>query len=774
MCATSSFRLWPIAAAILIWPLFLCGADTPASAKDDPATSQATLSTAVSQIVREEIDAGHLTGAVIVIGTGGKVAFRGAFGDRMVIPRKLPMTLDTVFDLASLTKVVATTTAIMQLQESGKLQLDQPVSHYWPDFAKNGKQAITVADLLTHYSALPADLPVPARYSDYRGAMAAIEETAPLAEPGRTFSYSDIDFAALGEIVRRVSGLPLDVYSQRHVFAPLGMHATTFHPSPKQLPKTAPADVEAGELIWGKVQDPMARSMGGIAGHAGLFSTAQDLTRFVEMLLAGGTVDGHRILRSTSVTAMTAPQSPPGEAALRGYGWDIDSPYSMLFSPFFSPRSYGHTGYTGTAIWIDPETRSFLIVLTNRLHPDGSGSARPLEQRLSALVGGIAAKRIGRDRVMTGIDVLKAYGFRQLAGHRIGLVTHAAGTDGDGHRTVDLLAAAKNLRLQAVFSPEHGLKSASEQKVSSGIDAMTGLPVYSLYGDMLRPTDQMLQGIDAIVVDLQDVGARFYTYATTMAYVMEEAARKDLDVYILDRPDPLGDTVQGPMSDPTRPSFTNYLPMPVRHGMTIGELARMFNEAGAIHARLHVIPMRHYKPGQLFADTGLRWIPPSPNLPSSEAAMLYPGVALVEGANVSVGRGTAAPFALVGAPWIDGAKLAGELSRRNIPGISVMPVDFTPSRDAFAGKPCHGVRFSITDQSRLDSPRLGLELIAALYRFYPAQFDIDRTQDLLGSSRDLAAIKAGTPPGEIAAAWHLDRTSFLEQRQKYLIYSGAK
>ncbi|HVJ42168.1 MAG TPA: serine hydrolase [Dongiaceae bacterium] len=773
MCAISPSWLRYIAASILILPLLLWDPNLPAFGKDIPLAPGKGLGTAVSKVVGEEIAAGHLTGAVVVIGMGGEVAFRGAFGERMVTPQRLPMTLDTVFDLASLTKVVATTTAIMQLQEEGKLQFDQPVSRYWPEFAKNGKQSITIADLLTHYSALPADLPVPATYDDYRTAMAAIAETAPLAEPGTTFSYSDIDFSALGEIVQRVSGLPLDIYCQRHIFAPLGMHATTFHVAPAQLPKTAPADVEAGELVWGKVQDPMARNMGGVSGHAGLFSTAADLTRFAEMLLAGGIGNNHRILRSSSVAAMTTPQSPPGQAALRGYGWDIDSPYSMLFSPFFSPRSYGHTGYTGTAIWIDPESRSFVIILTNRLHPDGTGSARQLEQRLSALVGDAAARRIGRDQVMTGIEVLKAYGFRQLAGRRIGLLTHAAGTDSEGHRTVDLFASAGNLHLRTIFSPEHGLSSAAEQQVSSGVDARTGLPIYSLYGDMLRPTDQMLQGLDAIVIDLQDVGARFYTYPTTMAYVMEAAAQKGLDVYVLDRPNPIGDAVQGPMSDPARRSFTNYLPMPVRHGMTLGELARMFNEAGDIHANLHVIAMRHDKPERPFAETGLRWIAPSPNLPHPGEALLYPGVALLEGANVSVGRGTPTPFELVGAPWIDGPKLASELSRRNFAGVVIEAADFTPQRDAFAGQPCHGIRLSITDESRLDSPRLGLEIIAALYRAYPARFDIDRTLDMVGSDSTLAAVKAGTPPGEIAAKWPSEAAAFMAQRQKYLIYSDG-
>ena len=422
---------------------------------------------------------------------------------------------------------------------------------------------------------LPAGIPTRA-WSGTEGALDAIVALKPLAPAGTRFVYSDVDFIVLGEIVRRVSGQPLDAYAAKNIFQPLGMRDTAFRPSAPR-DRIAPADVEGGELRWGEVQDPIAYRMGGVAGHAGAFTTADDLTKFAQMMLAGG----KGVLKPGSVAAMTQPQSPPGGSALRGLGWDIDSPYAVWLAPSFSTQSYGHTGYTGTAIWIDPATRTFLIVLTNRLHPDGKGNNLQMLRRLSTVAG--AASRGEQSRVMSGIDVLEAYGFRQLAGRRVGLITNRSALDSAGRRTADVLhqAGAKQgggPQLVALFSPEHGLDAAAEGKIASGRDRATGLPVFSLYGETRRPTPAMLAGLDALIFDMQDVGARYYTYPTTMAYAMEAAAANKLDFYVLDRPDPItASTVQGAVLDDDLTSFITYLPLPVRHGMTLGELARLFN-----------------------------------------------------------------------------------------------------------------------------------------------------------------------------------------------------
>ncbi|HEX9523143.1 MAG TPA: exo-beta-N-acetylmuramidase NamZ domain-containing protein, partial [Reyranella sp.] len=721
-------------------------ASTPASAAPPAAApSSGATAQAISAIVNEEIAAGHLVGGVVVLGIGDRIVLRQAYGQRSVTPDVKPATLDTIYDAASLTKVMATAVAIQQLVEHGKIDLDQPAATHWPAFAANGKGAITVRQLMTHYAALPAGIPTRG-WSDYQGALDTIVALKPVAPAGTRFNYSDVDFIVLGEIVRRVSGQPLETYAAQHIFQPLGMRDTTFLPSASLRDRIAPADLEGSELRWGDVQDPIAYRMGGVAGHAGVFTTADDLTKFAQMMLAGG----KNVLQPASVAAMTTPQSPPGGAALRGLGWDIDSPYAVWFAPSFSTRSYGHTGYTGTAIWVDPETKTFLIVLTNRLHPDGKGNILKMLRRI-AEVAGAAGRGSAQAHVLSGIDVLEAYGFRELSGRRVGLITNRSARDSAGRRTVDVLHGAAGPQLVALFSPEHGLEASAEGKIASGRDSATGLVVNSLYGSTMRPTATMLAGLDALVFDMQDVGTRYYTYPTTMAYAMEAAAQNQLDFFVLDRPDPItAAMVQGPVLDADLTSFITYLPLPVRYGMTIGELARLFNAEKNLGARLHVVTMRRYGRAMWFDQTGFGWVAPSPNLRRLEQAILYPGVGMIEGANVSVGRGTATPFEVVGAPWIDGTALANQLSARGLAGVRFEAATFTPSESAYAGKTCGGIRLTITDRNLLDTPLLGIELMAALYRLYGSQFLIDHTLGLIGSRASLDAVKAQTDPREIA------------------------
>lgn len=735
-------------------------APTPAAAAP-PSTSGGAQ--AISNIVQEEIAAGHLPGAVVVVGVGDKVVLRQAYGERSVMPDVKPATLDTIYDAASLTKVMATAVAIEQLAERKQIELDRPAAAYWPAFAANGKADITVRQLMTHYAALPPGIPTRA-WSGTQGALDTIAALKPLAPAGTRFVYSDVDFIVLGELVRRVSGEPLESYAAKHIFQPLGMRNTFFRPPAALRDRIAPEDLEGGELRWGEVQDPIAYRMGGVAGHAGVFTTADDLTKFAEMMLSGG----KGVLKPESVAAMTRPQSPPGQPALRGLGWDIDSPYAVWFAPFFSTRSYGHTGYTGTALWIDPETKSFVIVLSNRLHPDGKGNILPMLRRISGVAGAMAS---GHHKVLSGIDVLGAYGFRQLAGRRIGLITNRSARDATGRRTADVLHAAAGPKLVALFSPEHGLDAAAEGRIASGRDQATGLPVYSLYGDTKRPTPAMLAGLDALVFDMQDVGTRYYTYATTMAYAMEAAAANKIDFFVLDRPNPItASTVQGPVLDADLTSFVTYMPLPVRHGMTMGELARLFDKEKNLRAPLRVIGMRYYNRAEWFDQTGFAWVPPSPNLRNLGQAVLYPGVGMIEGANVSVGRGTDTPFEVVGAPWIDGKALAQQLTVRGIAGVRFEATSFTPRESAYAGQACGGVRVILTDRNRLDSPLLGLELMAALWRLYGDQFQINRTIGLLGSRESLDAVKAGADPRDIARSWTAGLDGFRLTRERQLLY----
>ena len=721
---------------------------------------------AVAEIVQREIAVHHIPGAVIVVGGPGGVIYREAFGDRITAPEHEKLTPNAIFDLASLTKVVATTTAIMQLAEAGKLSLDDKVVKYWPQFGANGKDAITISQLLTHISGLRPDLDLREQWRGRKAALGRIADERPLSLPGTSFRYSDINFIVLGELVNRISGKPLDAYSRERIFRPLGMVDTGFNPSVRKRLLVVPTDRQDGMLRWGKVQDPTAYRMGGVAGHAGLFSTADDLSHFAEMMLAEGSRHGVRVLSPPTVRRMTSKFDLPA-GIKRGLGWDIASDYDAGMAMIFGPGSYGHTGYTGTSLWIDTQTKTYLIILTSRLYPDDRGDVRSLRQDVAYSVASIYRT----PKITLGIDVLKEQNFEQLKGLRIGLLTNQTGRDWDGRRTIDVLAHAPDVHLAAIFSPEHGLNSDQNSNVESGRDETTGLPIYSLYGAARRPTPDMLAGLDAIVVDLQDAGARFYTYATTLAYVMEESAKHNIEVIILDRPNPIGAAgVKGPVLEPDLESFTGYFPTPVEHGMTLGELSSLFNGEKKIGADLTVVRMRGYQSLSWYDETGLTWISPSPNLRSPAEAILYPGVGLIEGTNLSVGRGTATPFEVVGAPWIDGQQLADYLSSRMIPGVLFQAVEFTPDQDRYAGKACRGVRIELTDRNGLDAPGLGLEIAAALHRLYPAAFETAPLLGAIGSRNAVAALEDGEDPRKISADWTPELRAFEALREKYRLY----
>ena len=741
----------------------------------------------LGEAAEQEIAAGRIGGAVIFLGHRGRIVYRKAFGQKALKPRAEPMTADTIFDLASLTKVIATTTAVMQLTERGKLRLDSPAAAYWPEFVQNGKGRITLRQLMTHTSGLRAEVNARNRWSGYQGAVQAIEADGPVDAPGMAFRYSDVNFIALGEIVRRVSGLPLDEYCARNVFGPLGLKDTFFKPLPLQRSRIAPSDLRRGE-----VQDPTAYRMGGVAGNAGLFSTADDLAVFAGMLLNGGMVNGRHILSDASVAALSEPHSIPGSSVQRGLGWDMLSPYSKDHTAWFPKGSFGHTGYTGTSLWLEPKSGTFLIILTSRLHPDGKGNARPLRAKAAAALAqalsmdnpastsaglGPESSMPGAgqaDRpnpLLTGIDVLKAERYAPLAGKAIGIISNHSGIDASGDSTIALLKRAPDVKLRAIFSPEHGLSGKQDEKIASGQYPSSGLPVYSLYSDVKKPKAEMLKGLDALVYDIQDVGARFYTYITTMALAMEAAAAAGIEFYVLDRPDPVNaDIVQGPVMTPDLKSFVGYFPLPVRYGMTAGELARMFNAENRIGAKLRVIQMQGYDRQDWFDETGLRWLDPSPNIRSLTQAILYSGVGLVESANLSVGRGTDAPFEVVGSPWISGRKLADYLNLRNIPGVAFEPATFTPQTNKYRLQRCEGVRLKLANRMVFDGPRLGVELAAALYHLYPGTFEVDNTLGMLGSTKVLDAIKQGEDPNAIRQKWQSGLNAFLALRDKYLIY----
>ncbi len=990
---------------------------------------QAPDFTPASHLIQEAIAAHHLPGAVLLVGHNGHIVFEGAYGNRALEPTIEPMTTDTIFDLASLTKVLVTTTAILQLYEQGKLDLDTPLAHYLPAFTAEStsetrvphphdsltvvrvglgrrptfpeppappqppqaayKSQITIRQLLTHYSGLPEDvslkddwgLAAPDKPEGLRRAVAAI----PYGPPAQTFKYSDINFILLGALVEKLTGIELWKYASKEVFSPLNMGETSYRPfkkvcvgppktthtrygdlpSPTQLDEdlacgfwahldriaptahddqgTALTNPNFDHLLRGTVHDPTTRRMGGVAGHAGLFSTAEDTAKFCQALL-------DKLLKNTgpfpltqaTLRLATSPQEPPTAVrtatvflpdgttttgpASRGLGWDLNSPYSRPRGTIFpittrtTPGSFGHTGFTGTSIWIDPTSDTYVILLANAVHPRGNppistlrgqvatavaqalgrlspycqpcpdltvcdcvtipvGPSRKMEDtsaappmsvisteatqshrvaqwrdpRISSLplpllvpasayrypkasaLGlspapeekelqplGYALPAQATSQTQTGIDVLESTNFEALTtlaaqqGHplKLGLLTNQAGIDSQGRRTIDILLEASKenplLQLTTLFTPEHGLRAQQDtEHLQKEEDPATHLPVISLYGPKSsdkHPRQSDLRALDALVIDLQDIGARFWTYETLVGYILESAAKAHVPVFLLDRPNPIGGlAVQGPTSDPGFESYIDFMPLPLRHGLTLGELARYFNanaievpldptllDASAVdigipnrrlqapatlpglRAQLTVIPMQNWTRSQYFTSTKLPWTPPSPNMRTPATAIVYPGVALLEFNPISVGRGTPAPYENIGAPWIKAADLAAYLHARQIPGIQINPASLdiaeTPEHYPFHNQRIPGLHFTVTDPTLFDSPEFGLELLAALHHLYPADFHLARCKPLLLNAATLEALKRGQDPRNIAASWQPALTRFKQARKPYLLY----
>jgi uncharacterized protein YbbC (DUF1343 family) len=757
----------------------------------------------------------------------------------------------------------------MQLYEEHKLQFDDPVAKYLPEFGVNGKQSVTIRELLTHYSGLPEDvslkdswgLAAPDKAEGIRRAMNATLDSA----PGTHFKYSDINFITLGALVEQISGQSLDVYAQKHIFGPIGMPHTRYLPIGKGcgtgpdntgsytsfgghgfspckengwlledwMPNMAPTayddqGTEAtnyysyGRLLRGRVHDPTTRRMGGVAGHAGVFSTASDVALFAQALL--DRLAGRPSvfpLTQTSLKLMTTPEQPSTAlegatiftadgrtstgVAVRGFGWDINTAFSRPRGEVFPIGSFGHTGFTGTSLWMDPGSDTFVVILANSVHPRGASPISPLRGAVATAAARAlhlyekAGAAVAGAQTLTGIDVLEETKFSALrdaagrhGGHlRLGVMTNQTGVDREGRRTIDvLLHSIPEVEVKTLFSPEHGLFGVKDTtKIGEEVDAATHLPVVSLYGakdEQRRPSMESLKNLDAVVIDLQDAGVRFYTYQTVVGYFLEAAAKAHIEILVLDRPNPIGGVaVQGPVSDKGVESYTDYMPLPIREGMTLGELALYFNSerlvASAtspnvlmpIKAQLTVVAMRNWTREKYFDETGLKWINPSPNLRSAAANVVYPGVEMLQSTNVSVGRGTEMPFLHIGAPYIDSAQLVAYLTARKIPGVSFAPASFSVAEDAnrfpFHGKTLPGISFTVTDKSALDSPELGIELISALHHLYP-EFAMAKAEHLIANADTIRALENQEDPRKIAEGWKADLAEFEKRREGYLLY----
>jgi uncharacterized protein YbbC (DUF1343 family) len=794
----------------------------------------------IDQAVEAEIARKQLPGAVVLVGRQGKIVWRRAYGNRALEPQPEPMSVDTIFDLASLTKVVATATSVMILVERGQVRLGDPVSRYIPEFADAGKKNITVEQLLIHRSGLIADNAIEDYQQGIEKAWLNLWRLPPIAEAGAKFIYSDVNFIVLAELVRRVSGKTVDEFAAENIYRPLGMKDTGYKPaanlqsriaptekrkneerqsdrnvekqtpnSALQTPGSSPTTDFAEHWMRGEVHDPRAYLLGGVAGHAGLFSTADDLAIFCQMMLNGGEFQGQRILSPAGVARLTEPQPSGGNGTdgdWRGLGWDVKTRFSANRGDLFSSRSFGHTGFTGTSLSIDPVRQTFVVFLSNRVHPHldpkQPADVTSLRGRISSIVASsitvpatnettplppampsaTAALSPGYPRTpgselrtLNGIDVLVRDNFAQLKGRRIGIITNHTGKDREGRSTIDLLFAAPDVKVVALFSPEHGIRGALDQeKITNSVDEKTKLPIYSLYGETRQPTAEMFRangGIDTLVFDIQDVGARFYTYISTMGLAMEAAAKNGVKFVVLDRVNPInGRDVEGSLADAGSLSFIAYHAIPIRHGMTVGELAMLFNKERNINADLQVVRVEDWKRTQWFDETGLVWINPSPNMRSLTEATLYPGVCLLEPTNVSVGRGTDTPFEIIGAPYIDGRKLAEALNTARLPGVRFVPVRFTPKASVHKDAECGGVNLIITNRQEFEAVIVGLEIASQLLKMYPKEFTADKFNRLLVSQKLYEAFRLGADSRALRQMWQPELEAFQMVRSKYLMY----
>lgn len=740
-----------------------------------------TKAAAIRGAVEAAIQKGDCPGAVIRMEREGQSETL-VIGDATVQPQRRALKADAIFDAASLTKVVATTPCIMKLVEDGKVSLDAAVQTYLTGFRGSGRERITVRHLLTHTSGLPPGVPKEPVWKGYEEGVQRALNCVPDPGVDAVFRYSDVNFILLGELVRQVAGRPLNECARDWVFQPLGMDSTGYLPPKERLERVVPTEKdENGQMLHGVVHDPTARRMGGVAGHAGLFTCADDLSRYARMLLNGGELEGRRILKAETVDRMTQVQTPSAMWERRGLGWDMDTRYSRPRGKLFPIGGFGHTGWTGTALWVDPFSRTFFVMLSSRLHPDGIGNVRDLYEQVGTLVAesvtdfnfksvaGALPARNEKDppSVLNGVDVLRRDGLAFLKGRRVGLITNQTGIDRERRATIDVLKAMPEVKLVALFSPEHGIRGALDQaEIKDSKDARTGLPIFSLYGERRVPGEEQLKKVDVFVFDIQDIGCRFYTYISTLKGCMKTAAAAGKGFVVLDRVNPIGGTrVEGP-TKPAKEDFTACHPIPIRHGMTTGELAKLFAAEEKLTLDLQVVKVEGWRRNEWFDATGLPWQNPSPNMRSLTAATLYPGIGLLEFA-LSVGRGTDTPFEVLGAPYINDRRLASELNRLGLLGVRFLPERFTPSASVFEKQACGGIRILVTDREAFEPLKTGLAIGATIHALYPDKFDLvkfDRLMQDPSASKNLADWRS------VAERWERESAAFNERRMPFLLY----
>jgi len=712
------------------------------------APLEAAVESRIEAVVKAAIAEGQCPGAVVAVVRPEGVAFLEAYGHRQTRPHAEAMTTTERFDLASLTKPLATSAAVLRLVDQGVMRLDATVATYRPSFAQPGKPEVTLRQLLDHTAGLPAANAM----GDYAGtrddALSRID-ALPLRGVGRR-RYSDVGYILLGELVAAVTGQPLEEAVRQLVLEPLGMESAAYGP----VEGAVPTERRGGDWLRGKVHDPRAAALDGVAGHAGLFARAEDVAAYVRMLLRRGRGPVDRFWSEATWQLTQRPRGPGGETLT-----------------FTRPMGgVGHTGFTGTMFWVEPRGRLGLVLLTSRLHPDGKGNVSQLRQHLRRVVldAAKASVQTGTDRWAAALSG-KTNPDPSMPKGKVGLLTNHTGRTQDGRRLIDVLHAAPGVQLRAIFTPEHGLAGEEDAAVKDGRDAKTGVKVYSLYGARDRPAPAQLSDVDTLVFDVQDVGVRFYTYITTLGYLLETAAKHDKRVVVLDRPNPLGLTVtDGPVLDDGLRSFIGPHALPIQHGMTVGELAKLFVTEKGLKVDLAVVSVGGYR-GGAWPTTGLSWRPPSPNLPTWASARLYPALGQVEASNLSVGRGTDSPFELLGAPWLDTEALHAKLTAMDPEGVRLTVTSFTPARSRFAGRSCKGLRFEVVDPAKLRPVRLGIAIALALEATQPAWRMVSIKRHV-GDVTTYQQLAAGASLEAITASWTEELRDFHKRRQPFLLY----
>ncbi|MEM6690764.1 MAG: exo-beta-N-acetylmuramidase NamZ domain-containing protein [Planctomycetota bacterium] len=776
---------------LVLWLFGLCVLSTaerlPRAEPKTVGMSSAHLEL-IDSLVAEGIKDGKMPGCVVAAGHKGKLVFLKAYGNRSLFPIPVPMKIDTVFDMASITKPVVTATSIMVLLEQGKIRLRDRVSKLIPEFGVNGKQDITVEQLLTHQGGLIPDNALKDYLDGKEEAMKRIYSLPTYVEPGSKFVYTDVGFILLADIVERLSGEHIHDFSQRYIFRPLGMEETGYNPINGLQIRAAVTEKRNGSWIEGEVHDPRAYALDGIAGHAGLFSTAEDMAVYAQMMLQRGSYNGKQILNPQTARLMTTDY--PVSSGIRGLGWDKRTGFSSNRGEVLTDLAFGHGGFTGTVLWIDPGLDLFYLFLSNRVHPDGKGSVNHLAGRIGTVIA--SSIRSGHETLqpevrdaedspiqelgfdcLTGLDVLQRGGFELLRGKRVGLITNHTALDREVDWIVPILHEAIKVDLSALFSPEHGLRGRLDiPEIADEQESQTGLKIYSLYGENRKPSADQLKDLDCLVFDIQDIGTRFYTYISTMGLAMQAANEEGMEFIVLDRPNPIGgDVVAGPMIDDDKLSFVGFHSLPVRHGMTVGELSQMFAaELGLSKLKLRVVEVENWDRKQTLDQTGLLWTNPSPNMRNLNQALLYPGIGLLETTNVSVGRGTDTPFEIIGAPWIDAIKLSKSLNRMKLPGVTFVPRRFVPESSKFANESCEGVNVLITDRNVFEPIKTGLAIATTLRTEYSDSWEVDRYLRLLGNQQVFEAVKKGDSLDEIMLKSRASLNAFRVRREPFLLY----